>query len=77
MGSEVKREVSARIASVSRIMERLDTRENRRTNSSGEQSSGGHPITQLNNESVIENNANTLSNDNSTSTSPAATTIPS
>ncbi|KAK8941996.1 E3 ubiquitin-protein ligase RHF2A [Platanthera guangdongensis] len=30
IGSEVKREVSAGIASVSRMMERLDTRENRR-----------------------------------------------
>jgi len=78
IGSEVRREVSAGIASVSRMMERLDTREGRRTpNSSGEQISGGYSVTQPNNERVMENNTSTLPNDNNTQTSPAATTIPS
>ena len=78
IGSEVKREVTAGIASVSRMMERLDTREGRRTpNNSGEQISGGYSVTQPNNVSVSENNTSTLSNDNNTQTSPGATTIPS
>lgn len=78
IGSEVRREVNAGIASVSRMMERLDTRDGRRNSSeSGQQSSGGYSVTPPNNVGGMENNINTIPNDNNLSASPAATTIPS
>ncbi|ONK81883.1 uncharacterized protein A4U43_C01F33840 [Asparagus officinalis] len=74
IGSEVKREVTAGIASVSRMMERLDTRESRRTaGDHDQQSSGGYPVTQSSNERVADNKTNSPPNDNHTSTSSATT----
>ncbi|ONK68830.1 uncharacterized protein A4U43_C05F16460 [Asparagus officinalis] len=73
IGSEVKREVSAGIASVSRMMERLDTRESRTASNSDQQSSESYSAMQPNSERVTEGG---LANDSHTSTSPATPTIP-
>lgn len=62
IGSEVKREVSAGIASVSRMMERLDTRENRRNGD------GSNVL-----ERVAEDRRGTLASASSAPTSHAAT----
>ena len=69
IGSEVRREVSAGIATVSRMMERLDTRESRRTSgSSSPQNTEGHSVTEPSNERV---NTHTFPNDSGTPTSNA------
>ncbi|KAJ6830064.1 E3 ubiquitin-protein ligase RHF2A-like [Iris pallida] len=71
IGSEVRREVGAGIASVTRMMERLDTRENRKTDgASTQQSVTG---TSLATERVTENTAHVLPDTTSTSTSHATT----
>lgn len=55
LGSEVRREVNAGIATVSRMMERLDTRESRRTfGSSSPHHVDGHSVTEPSNERVTE-----------------------
>lgn len=53
IGSEVRKEFNAGIATVSRMMERLDTRDNTPASSaSGHQSIQGHPISETSNERV-------------------------
>ncbi|WOL10887.1 E3 ubiquitin-protein ligase [Canna indica] len=59
IGSEVRREVNAGIATVSRMMERLDTRESRRTASAASPSAEVRPAAQPSNDGVITNHANT------------------
>ncbi|VVB16887.1 unnamed protein product [Arabis nemorensis] len=50
LGSEVKREVSAGIATVSRMMERLETRENSRPSTASVSSGSGNQTPESNNE---------------------------
>lgn len=50
LGSEVKREVSAGIATVSRMMERLETRENSRPSTASASSGSGNRTPESNNE---------------------------
>lgn len=59
IGSEVRREVNAGIATVSRMMERLETRDARKS-SSPESSSVGdsNPVSESNNRSMPENGGN-------------------
>lgn len=71
IGSEVRREVNAGIATVSRMMDRLDIRENRTTGNSTQETSGTHP----NNERAA-NNANSAPN-NDAPAPPTPTVIPS
>lgn len=74
LGSEVRREVNAGIATVSRMMERLDTRESRRTSDASVQpNSSDCSVGEPNNESITENNANALPNNGNASASCAAT----
>ncbi|XP_052200225.1 E3 ubiquitin-protein ligase RHF2A-like [Diospyros lotus] len=73
LGSEVRREVNAGIASVSRMMERLETRENSR----GDSASGSHNlvdplVAEQHNHDNVETDAETSLND-----SNAAATAPS
>lgn len=77
IGSEVRREVNAGIATVSRMMERLDTRESRRTSSSSPSPSAEvHAIVEPNNEGVTANQADTFVNSGTSSTSDVATSAP-
>ena len=74
LGSEVRREVNAGIATVSRMMERLDTRESRRTSAASvPPNSSDYSVREPNNESIRENNANALPNNGNASASCAAT----
>ncbi|CAL9072199.1 unnamed protein product [Musa textilis] len=74
IGSEVRREVNAGIATVSRMMERLDTRDSRRTSSSSALPSAEvHSVMELRNEGVISNHASTHPNNSTTSSSCIAT----
>lgn len=66
IGAEVRREVSAGISSVSRLMERLETRENSRASEASvannlADGSGAH---QINQNSADRHRENTLTNDN-------------
>lgn len=55
LGSEVKREVNAGIATVSRMMERLETRDNSRTSAASvSNSSDNNSVAELDNESTSE-----------------------
>ncbi|PKA52289.1 E3 ubiquitin-protein ligase RHF2A [Apostasia shenzhenica] len=71
IGSEVKREVSAGIATVSRMMERLDTRERRNSGSSSSQSPRAQSISEQTNGRTTENHTSALPTDSSTSTTCA------
>ncbi|THU63588.1 hypothetical protein C4D60_Mb01t17400 [Musa balbisiana] len=74
IGSEVRREVNAGIATVSRMMERLDTRDSRRTSSSSASPSAEvHSVMEPRNEGVISNHASTHPNNSTTSSSCIAT----
>ncbi|RWW10015.1 hypothetical protein BHE74_00029418 [Ensete ventricosum] len=74
IGSEVRKEVNAGIATVSRIMERLDTRDSRRTSSSSASPSAEvHSVMELRNEGVISNHASTHPNNSTTTSSCIAT----
>lgn len=74
IGSEVRREVNAGIASVSRIMERIDMRENSSTATSGASTQGisEQSVVGSSNERVTDGHSNVLSNDTGPSTSCAA-----
>jgi E3 ubiquitin-protein ligase RHF len=74
LGSEVRREVNAGIASVSRMMERLETRGNSRTGDSPTASTSEVPLpTESSNERAAESNSATST---TTSTSASNTTAP-
>ena len=75
LGSEVRREVNAGIASVSRMMERLETRGNSRTGDSPTASTSEvPPATESSNERVTESNsaAAAAAAGTTTTTSPSA-----
>ncbi|BAT14538.1 Os11g0572500, partial [Oryza sativa Japonica Group] len=79
LGSEVRREVNAGIASVSRMMERLETRGSNGRTSDGPAISTSEviPSTESSNERVTENNpttAATSSGNTSASSAPCVTT---
>ncbi|KAJ8465498.1 hypothetical protein OPV22_028050 [Ensete ventricosum] len=68
IGSEVRREVNAGIATVSRMMERLDTRETRRMSGvSAPPSDEVHSVMEPTNEGVTANHANSHPNNSTTS----------
>jgi E3 ubiquitin-protein ligase RHF len=72
LGSEVRREVNNGIASVSRMMERLETRGSSRTGDSPTASTSEVcPTTEPSNERVTESNSN-----NTTSSSTSNTSAP-
>nr|CAB3490084.1 unnamed protein product [Digitaria exilis] len=73
LGSEVRREVNAGIASVSRMMERLETRGSSRTGDSQTASTSEVPPTESNNERASENNSATTS---ATTTTTSASNTP-
>ncbi|URD87961.1 WD domain, G-beta repeat [Musa troglodytarum] len=76
IGSEVRREVNAGIATVSRMMERLDTRETRRMSGvSAPPSDEVHSVMEPTNEGVTANHANTHPNNSSTSSSCIASSV--
>lgn len=61
IGTEVRREVDAGIATVSRMLQHLDTRDNTRADSaSAPQSIQGHAVVETSNGRVTEGHANTL-----------------
>lgn len=79
LGSEVRREVNAGIASVSRMMERLETRGSNGRTSDGPAISTSEviPSTESSNERVTENNpttAATSTSNTSASSAPCVTT---
>lgn len=78
LGSEVRREVNAGIASVSRMMERLETRGNNRAGDSPTASTSEvHPATESSNERITESNsAAGAASTTSTSTSASNNTAP-
>ena len=71
LGSEVRREVNAGIATVSRMMERLDTRDGRRGAASAAtadpHSLGRSSVVDPNSERVEENQTNTIPTEGTTS----------
>ncbi|KAI3912343.1 hypothetical protein MKW92_046767 [Papaver armeniacum] len=71
LGSEVTREVNAGLASVSRMMERLETRENSRSTDSSVSNNLDREGTDLSNQGVGEGHANTPISDRNTSVSCA------
>ncbi|KAI3993802.1 hypothetical protein MKX01_002815 [Papaver californicum] len=71
LGSEVTREVNAGLASVSRMMERLETRENSRSTDSSVSNNLDTEDTDLSNQGVGEGHANTRIGDRNTSISCA------
>jgi len=69
LGSEVRREVNAGIASVSRMMERLETRGNSRTGDSPTASTSEvPPATESSNERITESNSAAAGSGGSTTT---------
>ncbi|KAF8395492.1 hypothetical protein HHK36_019438 [Tetracentron sinense] len=70
LGSEFRREVNAGIASVSRMMERLETREN--DSDSGVNNSEDISVAERSNQRIPETHDNNLLNENSTPASCAA-----
>ncbi|KAI0498738.1 hypothetical protein KFK09_019630 [Dendrobium nobile] len=70
IGSEVRREVNAGIATVSRMMERIDMRENSSAATSG--ASTEHSVVESSNERVTGGSSNVNSNDTCPTTSCAA-----
>ncbi|KAJ6796455.1 E3 ubiquitin-protein ligase RHF2A-like [Iris pallida] len=74
LGSDVRREVNAGIATVSRMVERLDMRENMRApDVSGPQSFQGHAALNTSNRRVTESHANTLPSNSNISASAGPT----
>ncbi|XP_062182444.1 E3 ubiquitin-protein ligase RHF2A-like [Phragmites australis] len=74
LGSEVRREVNAGIASVSRMMERLETRGSSRTGDSPTTSTAEvGPSTDSSNERVTESNSTTTASTTATSASNSST----
>ncbi|CAL9766636.1 unnamed protein product [Musa acuminata subsp. burmannicoides] len=77
IGSEVRREVNAGIATVSRMMERLDTRETRRMSGvPAPPSDEVHSVMEPTNEGVTANHANTHPNNSTTPSSCIASSGP-
>jgi len=77
IGSEVRREVNAGIATVSRMMERLDTRDNTRAASDSiPRSSQGHTVTETSTEWARGSRANTLPSKSNLSASCPASSGP-
>lgn len=75
LGSEVRREVNAGIASVSRMMERLETRGSSRTNDSPTTSTSEvRPTTESSNERVTESNSTTTTTSASNTSALCVTT---
>ncbi|XP_042483281.1 E3 ubiquitin-protein ligase RHF2A-like isoform X2 [Macadamia integrifolia] len=72
IGSEVRREVNAGIASVSRMMERLESRENSRADDSSVSNNSEGLVADSSNQSIAESHGNHLSSDSSSSASAAA-----
>ncbi|KAL5999281.1 hypothetical protein ACLOJK_040731 [Asimina triloba] len=73
LGSEVKREVNAGIASVSRMMERLDTRENSRaSDTSAAHCPESSSVTGPSNQRITENHCNDIPSGSNSSASCAA-----
>ncbi|KAI3853054.1 hypothetical protein MKX03_033077 [Papaver bracteatum] len=72
LGSEVTREVNTGLASVSRMMERLETRENSRSTDSSVSNNLDREGTDLSNQGVGEGHANTPISERNTSVSCAA-----
>lgn len=74
LGSEVRREVNNGIASVSRMMERLETRGSSRTGDSPTASTSEVcPTTESNNERVTESNSNNTTSSTSNTSAPCVT----
>uniref|UniRef100_A0A1D1ZC11 RING-type E3 ubiquitin transferase n=1 Tax=Anthurium amnicola TaxID=1678845 RepID=A0A1D1ZC11_9ARAE len=74
LGSEVRREINAGINTVSRMIERLDTRENHRAETPAvSHSAEGHSATEPSNMRTVEGRAENIPNDANTSASVAAT----
>lgn len=71
IGSEVKRELNAGIASVSRLMERLDTRENN-SRAAGGSLSHHLPAETSNPNNAVAQRENTLPNNNTPATCSAS-----
>ncbi|XP_058000473.1 E3 ubiquitin-protein ligase RHF2A isoform X3 [Hevea brasiliensis] len=75
LGSEVRREVNAGIATVSRMMERLETRENNRTSTSASnnEEDSSVSVTESNNQQISETGGgNPTSNTNTNMQAPCA-----
>ncbi|XP_031254117.1 E3 ubiquitin-protein ligase RHF2A-like isoform X1 [Pistacia vera] len=72
LGSEVKREVNAGIATVSRMMERLETRDNGRTDTASVSNSPNSSVPESNNHQTSGSPVNNPVNDNNGQTSCAA-----
>ena len=72
LGSEVRREVNAGIASVSRMMERLDTRENNRPRQASESNHMTDSVTEQSNHNGRETDAEDPLNDSNTPAACAA-----
>ncbi|KAG6631976.1 hypothetical protein I3843_13G109800 [Carya illinoinensis] len=73
LGSEVKREVNAGIATVSRMMERLETRDNSKTSvASVSNSSDNSSVAELDNESTLETRGDNSLRDTNKQVSDAA-----
>lgn len=72
LGSEVRREVNAGIASVSRMMERLDTRENNRADQASVSHHMTDPVAEQSNHNGRETDAENPLNDSNTPAACAA-----
>ncbi|XP_043701416.1 E3 ubiquitin-protein ligase RHF2A-like isoform X2 [Telopea speciosissima] len=72
LGSEVRGEVNAGIASVSHMMERLETRENSTDADSSVSNNSEGPLAESSNQSIAESRGNNPLSDSSSSTSAAA-----
>uniref|UniRef100_A0A2P2LQD1 E3 ubiquitin-protein ligase RHF2A n=1 Tax=Rhizophora mucronata TaxID=61149 RepID=A0A2P2LQD1_RHIMU len=69
LGSEVRREVNAGIATVSQMMERLETRDNSRTSSASvSNGADGGAVVDLNNQRTLEAGGSNHMNDTTTTT---------
>ncbi|OVA07203.1 zinc finger protein [Macleaya cordata] len=77
LGSEVRREVNAGIASVSRLMERLETRENNRTTEASVSNNlEGGSVSEPGSQSIAETHSSNPLNNNNPSASCAASSGP-
>ena len=72
LGSEVKREVNAGIATVSRMMERLETRDNGRTGTTSVSDSPNSSVPESNNQQISGSPVNNPLSDNTGQASCAA-----
>lgn len=74
IGSEVRREVNAGIATVSRMMEHLETKDNNRSgDASGSNSSGNSSVSELNNQQIPQVDGSNALNETSVQASCTAT----